>query len=143
MAVRVRVRLRTKEGREELTVALVNSGFESDRPQILIPISLARRLGLWDRVLIEGGFQLFGTVAGPTRLYVLPSSLYVSIVEDDVETETVLSDAVISEIEREVLISDYLAGLLGIAVEDFREGLWRLRSDGSNRVRRSYRPQYW
>jgi hypothetical protein len=143
LAVRVRVRLRTKEGREELTVALVNSGFESDRPQILIPISLARRLGLWDRVLIEGGFQLFGTVAGPTRLYVLPSSLYVSIVEDDVETETVLSDAVISEIEREVLISDYLAGLLGIAVEDFREGLWRLRSDGSNRVRRSYRPQYW
>jgi len=29
-----------------LTVALVNSGFESDRPQILIPISLARRLDL-------------------------------------------------------------------------------------------------
>jgi len=139
----VRVRLRTKEGREELTVALVNSGFESDRPQILIPISLAKRLGLWDRVLIEGGFQLFGTVAEPTRLYVLPSSLYVSIVEDDVEMETVLSDAVISEVEREVLISDYLAGLLGIAVEDFREGLWRLRSDGSNRVRRSYKPQYW
>jgi len=139
----VRVRLRTKEGREELTVALVNSGFESDRPQILIPISLARRLGLWGRVLIEGSSQLFGTVAGPTRLYVLPSSLYVSIVEDDVETEPVLSDSVISEVEREVLISDYLAGLLGIAVEDFREGLWRLRSDGSNRVRRSYKPQYW
>jgi len=54
----VRVRLRTKEGREELTVALVNSGFESDRPQILIPISLARRLGLWGRVLIEGSSQL-------------------------------------------------------------------------------------
>ena len=46
MAVRVRVRLRTKEGREELTVALVNSGFESDRPQMLTPISLARRLYL-------------------------------------------------------------------------------------------------
>jgi len=126
-----------------LTVVLVNSGFESDRPQILIPISLARRLDLWDRGLIEGSSQIFGTVAGPTRLYVLPSSLYVSIVEDGVETETVLSGAVISEVEREVLISDYLAGLLGIAVEDFREGLWHLRSDGNNRVRRSYKPQYW
>ena len=29
-----------------MTVALVNSGFESDRPQILTPISLARRLDL-------------------------------------------------------------------------------------------------
>jgi hypothetical protein len=58
LAVRVRVRLRTKEGREELTVALVNSGFESDRPQILTPISLARRLDLWGRVLIEGGSQI-------------------------------------------------------------------------------------
>jgi len=126
-----------------LTVALVNSGFESDRPQILTPISLARRLDLWGRVLIEGGSQIFGTVAGPTRLYVLPSSIYVSIVEDDIETEPILSDTVISEIEREVLISDYLAGLLGIAVEDFREGLWRLRSDRNNRIRRSYKPQYW
>ncbi len=27
-----------------MTVALVNSGFESDRPQILTPISLAKRL---------------------------------------------------------------------------------------------------
>jgi len=126
-----------------LTVALVNSGFESDRPQILTPISLARRLDLWDRVLIEGSSQIFGTVAGLTRLYVLPSSIYVSIVEDDIETEPILSDTVISEIEREVLISDYLAGLLGIAVEDFREGLWRLRSDRNNRIRRSYKPQYW
>jgi hypothetical protein len=29
-----------------LTVVLVNSGFENDRPQILIPISLAKRLSL-------------------------------------------------------------------------------------------------
>ncbi|KUO79883.1 MAG: hypothetical protein AT718_01015 [Vulcanisaeta sp. JCHS_4] len=104
-------------------MALVNSGFESDRPQILIPISLARRLDLWGRVLIEGGSQIFGTVAGLTRLYVLPSSIYVSIVEDDAEMKPLSLNAIISETERETLISDYLASLLGIAVEDFREGL--------------------
>ena len=73
--------------------------------------------------MIEGGSQIFGTVAGPTRLYVLLSSIYVSIVEDDAEMEPLSLNAIISETERETLISDYLASLLGIAVEDFREGL--------------------
>jgi len=40
--------------------------------------------------LIEGGSQIFGTVAGLTRLYVLPSSIYVSIVEDDAEMEALI-----------------------------------------------------
>ncbi|MGC8608204.1 MAG: hypothetical protein ACP5L5_11665 [Vulcanisaeta sp.] len=37
--------------------------------------------------IVEGNAQVFGTVAGPTRLYVLPSSVYVSVFEDDTETE--------------------------------------------------------
>ncbi|WP_243668595.1 hypothetical protein [Vulcanisaeta sp. JCM 16161] len=141
--MRIRVRLRTREGREEVTIALVNSGFESDTPQILLPMNLARRLELWDKVLVEGRIQLFGTVAGPTRLYILPSSIYVSILEDDYETPPVLSDAVISDVEREVLISDYLTGSLGIIVEDFRNGIWRISGDPNGKARRSYKPQYW
>ncbi len=69
---------------------------------------------MWDKVLIEGRIQLFGTVAGPTRLYILPSSIYASILGDDYETSPVLSDAVVSDVEREVLIGDYLTGSLGI-----------------------------
>lgn len=142
MAVRVRLRLRAG-GAEVLTSALVNSGFEADTPQLVVPIALARRLGLWSRALLEGRIQLYGTVAGPTRLYVLPSSLEVSIAEDDFETQPVVADAVISDVEREVLISDYLAGALGIAIEDLREGVWRIKSDPSGRLRRSRPPQYW
>lgn len=56
-------------------------------------------------------------------MYVLPSSIYVSIVEDDAEMKPLSLNAIISETERETLINDYLASLLGIAVEDFREGL--------------------
>ncbi len=137
------MRLRTREGKEEVIIALVNSGFESDTPQLLLPISLAKRLELWDKALIEGRIQLFGTVAGPTRLYILPSSIYVSILEDDYETQPVLSDVVISDVEREALISDYLAGSLGIIVEDFRNGIWRISTDPNSKVRRSYKPQYW
>ncbi len=75
-------------------------------------------------------------------MYVIPGAIEVQVVEDDVETELVRADAVVSPVEREVLISDYLAGLLGIMVDDFRLGLWRLRVK-PNVVRKSYEPQYW
>ena len=53
------------------------------------------------------------------------------------------SDAVISDIEEEVLISDKLGGKLAIAIEDLGEGLWRLKSDKSGKVRKSEEPQFW
>jgi len=40
------VRLRRGE-REAEVVALVSSGFETDTPDIVVPIALARRLGIW------------------------------------------------------------------------------------------------
>ncbi len=144
MAVRVRIRVRSRmePGREVITVALVNSGFEADTPQLLVPMKLARELDIYSRIL-EARIEAYGTVAGPLRMYVLPSSLEVSIVEEDVETKPVICDAVISELEKEVLISDYLAGELGIMVEDFKEGVWRLKTDPPERKRRTYQPQYW
>ena len=48
MAVRVRLRIRARHGGGEVeTSALVNSGYEADSPQLLIPRPLAARLGLW------------------------------------------------------------------------------------------------
>jgi len=52
----------------------------------------------------------------------------------------VICDVLISNLEREVLISDYLAGELGIIAEDFRIGLWRLKNDPKGKVRKSYKP---
>jgi hypothetical protein len=140
--VKLRVRSRLEPVREVETVALVNSGFEADTPQLLVPMRLAERLGLTAR-LLEARTEAYATVGGPIRVYVLPSSLEVWIAEEDAESPKVVSDAVIVEGEREVLISDYLAGMLGIVVEDFREGIWRLRSDPPSVRRRSYSPQYW
>jgi hypothetical protein len=45
VACRVRIRLSTDKAVE--TSALVNSGFESDDPDVVIPVELARRLNLW------------------------------------------------------------------------------------------------
>lgn len=144
MALRVKLKIRTRYEpvKEVDTVALVNSGFEADTPQILIPVKLAKELDLYSR-LIEARIESYGTVAGPIRLYVLPSSLEVWIIEPDKETDKVVCDAIISDSEAEVLISDYLAGELGITVEDFRRGIWRLRSDPVDRKREGYTKQLW
>ena len=48
MAVRVRLAVRNREAGAELhLVALVNSGFETETPQLLLPVRAARELGLW------------------------------------------------------------------------------------------------
>lgn len=46
MVCRVRIRIRHNNNIVE-TSALVNSGFENDAPDIVIPIEVTKRLGLW------------------------------------------------------------------------------------------------
>ncbi len=144
MAIRIRVRIRSRydPSKEVSTVALVNSGFEADTPQILLPMKLAKELDLHSH-LLEARIESYGTVAGPIRMYILPSAATVWIDEPDANSPQVVCDVLISDTEFEVLISDYLAGELGIVAEDFRYGLWRLKNDPPNKVRRSYPPQRW
>ncbi len=144
MAIRVKLRIRSRldESKELSAIALVNSGFEADTPQILLPLKLAKELDLYSH-LLEARIESYTTVAGPIRMYVLPASVEVWIDEPDARSPRVVCDALISDTEYEVLISDYLAGELGIVVNDFRYGLWRLKSDSPNTVRRSYPPQRW
>ncbi len=144
MAIRVRIGIKTRVEplRETKVVALVNSGFETDTPQLVVPMKLATQLGLHHR-LTEARIESYGTSAGPIRMYVLPQALEVWIDEADIRSRSVVTDAVISDLEIEVLISDYLAGELGIIAEDFRHGIWRLKEDPSNRMRKSYRAQRW
>jgi len=144
MAVRVKLRIRARSsGRDVETVALVNSGFETTTPQLLIPRRLAEALGIWPEMAPEARIVTYGTAGGLVRNYFLPGALEVSLVEEDIRTETVVADAVISDIEEEVLISDKLTGRLGIILEDVAEGIYALKADPSRRPRHSYPPERW
>lgn len=57
MGVRVKVKI-IVNGRSVITSALINSRFETDSPDICIPMELACHLGLWpsDKVGIIGDF---------------------------------------------------------------------------------------
>ena len=78
MAVRVKLKITSVSGKEVITPALVNSGFEVETPQLLTPRSLMRELGLLhpplEAVLVE-----VGTAGGPVRNYRVPRALDVYV----------------------------------------------------------------
>ena len=123
MAVRVRLRLE-REGRVLEVVALVNSGYEADTPQLMIPVGLARILGLWPPPM-DAREVVFETAGGPVRVWVVESAAIVKAVASDIESRGVNVDLVLSTHIDEPLISDILADKLGV-VKDF-EGLWRFK----------------
>jgi hypothetical protein len=82
LAVRVRLRIRAKNGEETRTSALVNSGFETEKPQLLIPLRLAREIGLWPPPP-DSRIEEFETAGGPIRNYVIRDALEVSVETED------------------------------------------------------------
>ena len=138
MPVRVRLRLKPLSGpmadRAFETPALVNSGYEAESPELLLPLRLAEELGLWPPGRIEIAY--FSTPTGLGGLYLLGEVLEVWAVAADREVGP-------SEHEREVLLSDYLTSSLGIAIEDPRAGLWRFRDEPPERARESEPPRYY
>jgi len=145
MPVRVKLRLKpllgSRAGHVLEAPALVNSGYEADAPEILLPLRLAEELGLWPPERLD--IAHVHTPTGPGRLYLLGEALEVQVVVADRETRAVRAHVVVSEHEREVLLSDYLTSSLGIAIEDPREGLWRFRDEPLDRLRRSEPPRFY
>jgi hypothetical protein len=137
----VRVKLLVSSGDRRLTtVALVNSGFEADTPQLLLPLKAAHELGI--RPPLGGLEATYDTAGGATRVWVYPEAARVRLLCEEGELgDEVSADIVVSPIEDEVLISDRLAGSLRIVVEDFSLGTWRVR--GSRKRRRSEAVQVW
>lgn len=140
MAVRIKLRVKClKSSKEVVTSALVNSGFEAETPQLLIPRKLALKLNLWpppeEAYLIE-----VGTAGGPVRNYLLPEAAEVTIETSDRKVGPVKCDVMISNLEYEVLISDKLGSKLGIVILDLG-GKWRFPDE--DKIRETEAPRYW
>jgi hypothetical protein len=138
VGVRVGVRIRYGENVLE-TAALVNTGFETPNPQILLPVKAAERLVLWPDLPSCTQVEIYDTAGGPTRVYRVRNAVVVEVVGR--EGSGVVADAVVSHTEVEVLISDRLAEELMIAIERPGEGIWRFRDEKVER--RSERPEIW
>jgi hypothetical protein len=143
MAVRIKLKLKPRTSEETVVAsALINSGFETDSPQLLIPVELARRLVLYPPPITSSIIEV-GTAGGPSRVLLVREALEVWAVTDDREVGPKLVDVLISLIEEEVLVNDKLTEELGIILLAAGSGKWRFIDDPADKVRYSEKPQYW
>ncbi len=139
----MRVRVRLHRGDKEVeTSALANSGYESETPQVLMPIEVAELLSLWPPTSnVEE--SVFETAGGPLRVWIATRAVEIKVVVPDADTRYVDADAVISPMADEVLLSDKMISELGLALEDVGRGHWRFAWEPKEKVRRSEPPRYW
>jgi predicted aspartyl protease len=125
----VRVKLRLKYGDVSLDlVALVNTGYETDVPELLIPVNIAEKIGLWPKLPDNIIIETYKTASGLMKVYRVRGA-NVSLLIEGKERENIEVFIVISEYTDEVLISDQLASKLGIVIEDPAKGLWRIKGE--------------
>lgn len=114
----------------------MNTGFVSDDPDILVPISVARALGLWPQP--DGSLSvILGTAGGEIEGYVVPRSVLARVLAGDRASREILASVVVSALAEEVLISDALAEELGVQILYRRRGIWE--SVDEDKVRESER----
>ena len=141
MAVRVRLLIRSLDTNVEvLTAALVNSGYEVEEPEILLPRRLAEFMGISLKPP-RARVMVYETPFGFYHLIFSPKAVSVHLVDVCKRVEEV--NVAVSEGEREVLISDALAEALGIQLMNIARGLWRYRDDPPDVIRESVRAEYW
>ena len=140
MACRVRVKLR-RDSRVVETSALVNSGFETDAPDIVIPVELAKRLGLWPPR--ETSFTVLDTGGGEVSTPYYESAVELELVLTDREPKRIIVNVIVNPHVHEVLLSDYVASMLGIILLNLKRGFWRLVDDPYDKVREAAKLEEW
>jgi hypothetical protein len=137
--VAIRLILRLSRGNHSVdVVALVKSGYETVEPEILVPPVTARELHVYPELpygAVVGEYRLAD--GSTTKLIRILRAVNVYVLEDDRVVGPVESSLVIAEKADEPLISDKLAGRLGIVALDFGEGLWCFRDEIGRVTRRS------
>ncbi len=113
------------------------AGYESEEPEILLPVGLAKRLGF--EVAGLRGVR-YRSVGGEALVFLL-GRVDVRVVAGDRCSEWVSARAVCVPGEYEVLLSNALIEALGVEIARPFSGLWRFA--GEDRLRRSVEPFYW
>ncbi|MEM2127177.1 MAG: hypothetical protein QXH67_03025 [Candidatus Bathyarchaeia archaeon] len=113
--VRVRVKIKSLMGLNPVasieTCSLLNTGYTGASPEVILPAKLAEKLGFWPPPN-EAVESMYDTAGGLARFYAIRGAALLQVVEEDVTSREL--DTVISPIEREVLLSGFVIGEMGI-----------------------------
>lgn len=137
MAVRVRLRIRFR-GRQVVTSALANAGYETDDNEVLIPVALAKRLGA-----SRGRKMKYSTAGGDVDFIHVGNARVCVVTPDARKRRTVPAMLLVSPHENEVIINDKLVESLDIDLIRVSAGLWRFLDDRYDKRRPSAPKEWW
>jgi hypothetical protein len=136
----VRVKIEIKAGKNVIqSSAVLNTGFESDAPEVLIPFKIAEALGLHQKPKTQRLYQTADM--SPITLFCVPRGTKIRVVAEGKKTRYAPCVSVISERQNEILLSDKVIETFKIEIINAKKGLWRFR--GEKKIRYSPVPQYW
>ncbi len=138
MPVRVKVKLESVKSKVE-TAALLNTGFTSMEPEILLPRKLAEKMSLWPPPE-NSTLETLDTAGGEVLSYVIPKSVEVAVETRNGFSKSVKCNVIVSTHEKEVLLSDALMEELGIEIISPKTGVWRVKG---GKEEGSIEPEYW
>lgn len=142
MVVRVKLKIRALNGGLiKETSALVNAGYESSSPEIVIPTPLAKLLKLKQASMRRSYRSLAGGRKASIRF--LPKGVEVTVMTQDREEGPVKADVVILQGEEEVMISDKLIDALKIEIVSPGKGIWRFNDEPMTKIRLSMMAEPW
>jgi hypothetical protein len=134
LPVNVRVRLESRRNGKSLEApALLNTGFTSDSLDIHLPIPAAEALGLWPPPP-NAVLETLDTAGGETLSYYIPDAVRLTVLEEDRNSKTIMYNVLVSPLEREILLSDAVIEELEIEILSPKTGLWKFKGD--DKVRR-------
>jgi hypothetical protein len=135
----IKVKVRVSRGdREVIVPALVNSGYETDAPELLAPVKIAEDLGLWPETK-EATMEYYKVAGGEEiRVVRLKKVAKVEILAEEHASQSVLCDLAVSEGEEELIIGDKLISKLGLVMIDAGEGIWCFKDEIGKKERKSY-----
>lgn len=134
MGVRVQIEIKSNLSHVTArTAALLNSGYESETPELLLPAGLAQVLNMFPSLPAAAESVSYETAGGITRMYRIENALQVRVSVHDRQTQFITCGAVISELEREAILSDAALEAFGVLVVSPRSGKWRFLDETSLR----------
>jgi hypothetical protein len=137
MTVWLKIKIRS-ESSEVVTCAMANTGFEGLGADIMLPMDLAKRLGLWPPE--NADIYAVRTASGVAPIYRLRNYVEVEIMVNDRSVSPVELTPIISDAMEYVLLSDKALSALGIIIISAGEGLWCLRGELGSAIRVSCQP---
>ena len=143
MGVRIKLKISSlKDSSSSEVNVLLNSGFETEKPEMVVPAQVAKELGFWPILPGNAVAETYEAAGGSELImHYIPDAVEILAVTEDKASKPVKCALVISETEREVLLSDRTIDELDIIIESPGRGLWRFRDDV--KTRNSVAPQYW